>query len=553
MSAQAPVQYSLPPTEQLLLDGGDDRIALIAGGMSNKYGSNSFPNDDLLAFGSSTASTISTAAFNAVNIVRNRLLQAEKMEASNLTYERELDRVGQELRQLCDLEDHPDVDVIFAASGTDLHLIATQLVAGTEPTSTLVVMMDAGENGSGVPMAIKGRHFSNRSALGVSATAGTSIIAGSEAKIEIAVVPIRLVDGTPREARDIDADVESLVNTAVVRSQKVFLILVDVTKTGIIAPSITCAKALRNRLPNRIEVMVDACQFRIGNATLRAYLLNNFLVALTGSKFLTGPTFSGALFIPPDASRRLSKQPMPRALQAYSSRVDWPRHWNTAEVLNIVANFGLLLRWVAALEELRAFRAIPEADITNFLQEFSLAVQKRIHSDPIFTSLAVPPLDRSALIDMKSWDQLPTIFPFLLRHPLSLGAKPLSREKTEDIYRLLQLDLTGQVGFDLNDTNMKIAALQCQLGQPVLCGERDGFPVSALRLCVSARLIVEATAQKGKHFSAVIERALAALEKTAWLVTQGYPQPLKMIPLHHLDLLPGREKGQVAIVDEQSI
>jgi hypothetical protein len=59
--------------------------------------------------------------------------------------------------------------------------------------------------------------------------------------------------------------------------------------------------------------------------------------------------------------------------------------------------------------------------------------------------------------------------------------------------------------------------LRCQLGQPVACGQRDGVPVSALRLCASARLIVEATAQNGRQASAVIERALAVLEKTALL------------------------------------
>ncbi|MEB0141383.1 hypothetical protein QN363_20415, partial [Undibacterium sp. CCC2.1] len=85
--------------------------------------------------------------------------------------------------------------LIFAASGTDLHLIAAQLVAQrarqnretnkeknkeksedlSKTASLLVIMMEAEETGSGVPMAVAGRHFSSRSALGESVTVGTSI------------------------------------------------------------------------------------------------------------------------------------------------------------------------------------------------------------------------------------------------------------------------------------------------------------------------------------------------------------------------------------------
>ncbi|HCE10402.1 MAG TPA: hypothetical protein DEQ40_17715, partial [Oxalobacteraceae bacterium] len=62
-----------------------------------------------------------------------------------------------------------------------------------------------------------------------------------------------------------------------------------------------------------------------------------------------------------------------------------------------------------------------------------------------------------------------------------------------------------------------ILGLRCQLGQPVACGARDGVAVSAVRLCASARLIVEATAQNGRHAAAVIQRALATLDKAAML------------------------------------
>jgi hypothetical protein len=51
-----------------------------------------------------------------------------------------------------------------------------------------------------------------------------------------------------------------------------------------------------------------------------------------------------------------------------------------------------------------------------------------------------------------------------------------------------------------------------RLGQPVLCGQRHGRPISALRLCNSARLIVEGAANGGAEAGVVIDRALRALD-----------------------------------------
>jgi hypothetical protein len=59
-------------------------------------------------------------------------------------------------------------------------------------------------------------------------------------------------------------------------------------------------------------------------------------------------------------------------------------------------------------------------------------------------------------------------------------------------------------------------APRCQFGQPVVCGMRDGVPVSALRLCISARQISDAAAQHS--ISALIADALSALDGAAALI-----------------------------------
>ena len=79
---------------------------------------------------------------------------------------------------------------------------------------------------------------------------------------------------------------------------------------------------------------------RVSPHTLRAYLAHGFCVALTGSKFVAGPPFSGALLVPRTLARRLERQAMPPALGAYSARAEWPRGWTAARSRPISALGG---------------------------------------------------------------------------------------------------------------------------------------------------------------------------------------------------------------------
>jgi hypothetical protein len=104
--------------------------------------------------------------------------------------------------------------------------------------------------------------------------------------------------------------------------------------------------------------------------------------------------------------------------------------------------------------------------------------------------LAVPTLRRTA---RDAWDAQPTIFPFLALD----DHRPLSLDRTQALHRRLMCE-----------------ASPVQLGQAVGVGLRDGKPLTALRLSLSARLVVEAlTAPGGREL--VIERARRALAETA--------------------------------------
>ncbi len=297
----------------------------------------------------------------------------------------QLNRVRSELTQLCGLDDLPGLEIIFGASGTDLHLFAFDLTRGPAP---LVIRVETAETGSGVPDALGGRHFSDCAALGDGVIASTPLEHGRA--VDLLEVKCRSADGELRSKVAIDAEVEAAVSRAAAARRHILLTMVDVSKTGILAPSPACVVALRRRFPKSIEVLVDACQFRLAPSTLRAYLDHDFLVAITGSKFATGPAFCGALLVPPAAASRLRGRSLSHAMSSYSARTDWPRNWAAQSALKPVANYGLLLRWQAALTELRAFRRLPEPAVADFLHGFAGAVTHRLADDPAFELLPVP-------------------------------------------------------------------------------------------------------------------------------------------------------------------
>ncbi|MGZ5867553.1 MAG: hypothetical protein ACXWKC_19485 [Xanthobacteraceae bacterium] len=507
----------LPSTAELLTSGGDPRIVCDATSGQNKYGCSAKPEPDVLAFGSSTASTITSHGFDAAERLRVRLLHAARAEIPSTTYAHELARIRGELLELYGLSDLPGLAAIFAASGTDIHLIAGQLAGDAASSGSLVVMIDPAETGTGVPAALAGQHFSDRAALGSSVMPGTTIFGASAP--DVAAVACRGADGAPRAAAVVDAEVEALVVDAITAGRRVLLNLVDVSKTGIIAPSLSCALELRRRFPAAIDVLVDSCQFRLAPSTLRAYLERGFWVALTGSKFVGGPAFSGVLLLPDTVSQRLRTHILSPALNAYSARADWPPGWMARHSLNDTENYGLLLRWEAALAETRRFCSLLESAVAGFLDDFAANVQRRLTTDSTFRLLPVPKLDRRALVSLSSWDEITTIFPFVLCHPAGSErhGTPLSRQETSRIHKLLARDETGRSDACSSPAMRTVAARRCQLGQPVECGTFCDVPVSALRLCASMRLIVDAVSPEGRGAKMVIGEALATLDKAALL------------------------------------
>jgi hypothetical protein len=512
--AQPPWSQPAPATaldvDSLLAADGDDRILIDPATGQNRYGCAGVP-DDVLAFGSSTASSISPVGYAAAQAMAARLLDADGKVVRPLTYARELDRLRQELVQVCGLADMAGLATIMAPSGTDVHRLVGQLVGCDAEVPPLAIVCEPAETGSGVGAAFGGLVGPSAALRG---HASAFRPASDLASCQIMIALNRTREGAARPCQVIDEEVAAVAKVAARMGRRVLLVLMDVSKTGLISPSVDCALALKQQFPEQIEVFVDACQFRLSNATLRAYLDAGFLVGVTGSKFMGGPIFSGALFAPPGAAARLQDRRLPAGLNPTSTRADWPQAWPGAQTLAARENFGLLARWEGALAEMRRFNALPQNAVAGFFEDFAAVVRARLAEDCAFAPIDARPLNRSALGAASGWDGVQTIFSFALQ----VNGRPLSPLETLGVQRLMSVDLGGWAAGVLAGPKTEAAvAARVQLGQAVACGTQDGAPVSALRLCASARLAADALGPDGRGPQAVIDDALAALDKVSWL------------------------------------
>lgn len=433
-------EITFPSIEKLLILGGDERLTLNENGV-NKYGCSPYPEDDILAFSSSTATPLTTSGLQIAQNLRQRLIEDFKNASTAEVYTHEVCRQKKLWKQLLALSE--EIDLTFTSSGTDIHsLIASHFVK-----ETVMIMVEINETGSGVANALR-----------------------SNPNNELISIPLRQTDGHPIDIALIDAQVTHYTHKAIMQKKEVLLILVDQSKTGLIAPSIETTLALKQHFYKQFNVLVDACQFRITQTTLTAYLKHNFMVMVTGSKFLGAPSFSGILFS--------------------------PKSFNLSDNLeSLTMNWGLLIRMEMALAEYTMFSCLNDQNIYDMIEQFATAIIQFLNNSKMLHPLPTPVINRDGLIGIKKWDCLPTIFPFVLEK----NSKILTHDETKLYYHQL-----------MNQNP------RCYLGQPVLYGNQGRVAMSALRLNLSVPLIVNAI--RTNTTDNCIKNAINVLKKLEHLI-----------------------------------
>ena len=502
------------PLPFLLVDGGDPRLALESNGTANIYGCRPHPTPHTLAFSSSTATAISERAYRRAELARDELL-AESIELGVLdAFDRRTDLLRQSLRDCLELS---DTEIVFSPSGTDTQLqalfFARQLLGGA--VTSIVVASD--QTGSGTAYTSRGQNFSVKTSRGKTVGKG-SPIEGLAKNVDSIGISMFAPDGAVRSAGEIDAAVIAAAEREIRLGRKVVLQAMDSSKLGWRAPSDGCLRYIGARWPDGVQILVDACQMRIGRARLRAYLERGYIVLVTGSKFFTGPPFSGASLFPAAlVSRVAAWSKLPAGIADYATRYDIPRPWSAVrDALPAVPNFGQWLRWEAALEEMRAYYAAPLSFRRAALARLADAVPEIIASSQHLELMGA----RETLEDDIDDEEMScrTIFPFFVKR----GGCALDLEEMSKLHHALNRDVSAA----MPEAEHSLASIPCHIGQPVK------LPAGAiLRIGIGARQLSEAwsadpqTAEE--NISAIIEHAATVVRKIDLIARTALHEPLE--------------------------
>lgn len=479
----------LAPAEALMETGGDVRLLRDPQTDLNGYGCSHRPRPWAVTFASSTASSVSERGYAAADRARLRLT-AQLLRGDETVIEREAQAVRAAIARA--LEVPAGGAVVLAASGTDSELLAlalSQLGAGDRAITTILLAPE--ETGTGVPMAAVGRHFAVDTANGHD-VARAAPIAGFRDDTTLVSIPLRDDAGKARPADAVDRDIVAAVGNAVAAGRLAVLHVLDLSKTGLLAPSVGLLTALRQRFGAGFDIVVDACQLRIGAARVRDYLALDAVVQVTGSKFLTGPPFAGAALLPPRIAARLEQGRLPRGLEAYFRKADWPRGVAAASLLPEGANYGLLLRWHAALAEFRAFAAVDEARKAVVVARFATTVEGAIARHGMFRLLDLPVLQREG----GGWDGQRTVFAFAVTMPDRADGW-LDPKAMRQMYHWLNADCSAVF---TDKSEQRLAARICHIGQPVALPDDAGAQIGWLRVSAGARLFSGEPAHRGLAF-----------------------------------------------------
>jgi hypothetical protein len=506
------------PLEYLLTSGGDPRLRIDSVLLLNGYGCQSWPRPEAFTFASSTATSISERGFAAAAKAQQRLVEATRRATVEEACDREAEWLREQLRTLLKL-DAPGTEIIFSPSGTDSQLQALYVAQNLLQGPPVPVIVGSDETGSGTARAISGCHFSSSTAQGGAVSEGDRIKGFGEntARTEI---PLRDGFGSLRSSEAIDREVLAAVSGAVAAGKSVVLLAMDGSKFGSRCPSFDCLREVKTNWGRSVQIVVDACQVRTGRRRIRYYLDHDFMVLVTGSKFFTGPPLSGALLVPAAASSVMKQATaVPAGLGLYTNRNDWPASWHGVRSgLPSRPNIGQLLRWAAAVEEMRGYFNVPTYYRALALQDFSRAISQLIADRanlrllPAFGQSGTDALDNEEM-------GVRTIFPFTVIG----GGKALSVEDCGKIYRALNRDVSALLPQKATAHERELAACLCHIGQPVGIPDSTHGVTGTLRISAGARVVsgtwrAAGTAASLRYLTQEFEQVRIILDKIDLLV-----------------------------------
>ncbi len=455
-----------PPLEALLLDGGDDRLDLDPETGLNRYLCAPYPEPGIVTFSSCTASRIGEAPYATAEAARQALIAAALADGTGPALRAASARVTGALLDHYGIADL--AEAVLAASGTDATLLLTGLLAAEQPGRPITtILMSPSETGSGVPEAVQGRHFASCTASGTLVVKGHAVD-GFPPALAMRSLAIRTADGLPRDAAVLEAEAEALIAEIAAAGGHAVLHAIDGSKTGLVAPDRAACERLARKFGPRLDIVIDACQARIEPSIVRRYLEQGFPVLITGSKFFAAPGFCGAILFPRARLAAIAGGGcLPDGLGAYADL--------TEEGVSRRCP-GLLMRWEAALHEMRRFSGLSATDVREAIDRASSATRAALMRDERLRLIQAPRPPGPV------WSGRRSVFTFAVR-----GAEGwLSAEKLRPLYVALSQDMRDRIGSTPEERHA--ASVRCLLGQPVQLGSPA---LGGLRIAFSAAQLAQ--------------------------------------------------------------
>lgn len=479
------VENLAKPTEYLLMDGGDLRLNIDEINLLNKYGCRPFPRPEAFTFASSTATSVSNFAFDKTDKVRSILIKDSLRNGFKNSTIKFSELLKNNLKKIFELKE--ECQIIFSPSGTDSSLeIAgiTQVICDKDITHVLIA---SDETGSGVPSALRGCHFENTTALNYPVKKGDRIEGFRD--IDLIEIPFRDENGALKSASKLDEEVFNAVSKTNALGRHVVLHTMDQSKLGYQSPSIEMMQSLDTLKGLSMQVIVDAAQLRLDPTDIQNYLNKGFIVSITGSKYFTGPPYSGALILPESVSKLINcaTNKLPKGLTQYYNFSDWPTSWFCSDDLPGGYNFGSYMRWNAAIVEMDRYFKTPvlyrNMGIEMFCNFIEDSIKEASFLEPVYANETKTNNFSSKEFGIRN---IRTIFPFFILN----NEEVLSVDKVKKLYALLNSDISAQ----FKDAPLKIARLaaqKCHIGQAVNVKYSNDIQSAILRISLGARVISE--------------------------------------------------------------
>ncbi len=510
------------PLEEALAEAGDTRLRVDPVRGLNCYGTTPRPRPEAIHFSSSTASSVSDYGFLLCDEIRRRLLR-QCDDGESRSWAVLADGVRGEIANLLGLAFN-DADVVLAASGTDTELLAVLAALAADPPRPLTnILVAPEESGRGVALAGAGRFFDVSTAAGIAVPMGER--AWPDRSVETHCLPIRDLKGRVRSTESIIADLRDEVASALNAGNRVLVHVLLGSKTGISAPPLEVIDALRRGHEADVDVVVDACQLRITPSLLGALARRGWMVQITGSKFLTGPAFSGALILPATMrARRAEAAALLAAAPAVGRPEDWPRAWRMSGDggARPPESYGMLYRWIAALGEAALLGALPRSLCKHAFQHFRTALHERLEASPVLVPMPTPDRHLADLGEEAPGLAARSIICFSPTVEDSCGTRRrASLEECQLLFECLNSDVSSRLT-GLDEVETALARRAMHIGQPVALRTDSAEAPVVLRLVVGARFFtIVGYPADGDHESALraeIGDAVAAIAKLELLV-----------------------------------